>query len=63
METSDKKKALRNLVIMIAAGFIMIGLFVWVFDPFYQYHAPFFGLNAVLNDRDNQMPGTIRNFE
>lgn len=63
MEASDKKKALRNLVAVIASGFIMIGLFVWVFDPFYQYHAPFFGLNAVLNDRDNQMPGTIRNFE
>ena len=36
---------------------------VWFFDPFYQYHQPFLGLEAVLNDRDNQMPGTIRNFE
>lgn len=35
---------------------------VWFFDPFYQYHAPFAPLEAVLNDRDNQMPGTIRNF-
>ena len=36
---------------------------VWFFDPFYQYHRPFAGMEAVLNDRDNQMPGTIRNFE
>lgn len=47
---------------MIAAEFFLVTLAVWFFDPFYQYHAPYFGMEAVLNDRDNQMPGTIRNF-
>lgn len=40
----------------------MVALVVWSFDPFYQYHAPFLGIEAVLNDRNNQMPGTVRNF-
>ena len=48
---------------MLAAELLLVALIVVVFDPFYQYHAPWFGLEAVLNDRDNQMPGTIRNFE
>ncbi len=62
METDIKGKGLKRLVLFIAAELFMVALFVWFFDPFYQYHSPFFG-QAVLNDRDNQMPGTVRNFE
>lgn len=62
METANKKKALKKLLILIAAELFLAAFLVWLFDPFYQYHAPFFGEEAVLNDRDNQMPGTIRNF-
>lgn len=57
-----KGKALKLLAAFIAAGLLVIAGVVWAADPFYQYHEPFFGLEAVLNDRDNQMPGTIRNF-
>lgn len=57
-----KKKGLGRLALFIAAELFAVALFVWFFDPFYQYHAPFMG-QAVLNDRDNQMPGTVRNFE
>lgn len=60
---SGKKKALVNLIIIIAVEFALVAAVVWFFDPFYQYHEPFFGMEAVLNDRDNQMPGTIRNFQ
>lgn len=60
---SDKKKALKRLILYLTICFVLVGAFVWFFDPFYQYHRPFLGLNAVLNDRDNQMPGTIRNFD
>lgn len=56
---SDKKKMFRLLGIILAES-IFILFVVWLFDPFYQYHAPFWG-EAVLNDRDNQMPGSIRN--
>jgi len=53
---------MRLLLILLAEVLLVAGIVV-VFDPFYQYHKPWFGLEAVLNDRDNQMPGTIRNFE
>ena len=58
-----KKKAFINLIIIIAVEFALVAAVVWFFDPFYQYHEPFLGMKAVLNDRDNQMPGTIRNFQ
>ncbi len=59
----DKKSALKRLIILIAAELAVIAVLVWLADPFYQYHAPFLGLQAVLNDRENQMLGTIRNFQ
>lgn len=52
-----------RLAFYVLSLFVVTGLLVWFFDPFYQYHEPFFGLKAVLNDRDNQMAGTIHNFE
>lgn len=57
-----KIKGLRRLGVVIGAELALTAAVVWLFDPFYQYHEPFFGLEAVLNDRDNQMPGTVRNF-
>lgn len=58
----NKKTALKRLIIFIVAELAVIAAVVWLSDPFYQYHEPFFNLKAVLNDRDNQMAGTIRNF-
>lgn len=58
----DKKKALKLLGGMIAIGLLATALFVWLLDPFYQYHEPYFGLQKVLYDRDNQVAGTLRNF-
>ena len=55
----DKRRALKRLIAVMAAEFALAAFLVWLFDPFYQYHAPFFGMEAVLNDRDNQMPGTV----
>lgn len=63
METTDKRKGIKRLALFIAAELLAVALFVWFFDPFYQYHGPFRWWQAVLNDRDNQMPGTVRNFE
>lgn len=59
----EKKKAIKRLLLVIGVEMALIASVVWLLDPFYQYHKPFFGLEAVLNDRDNQMPGTIRNFD
>lgn len=52
----------KKLILFIVAQMLIVVLSVWFFDPFYQYHEPFGGFKAVLNDRDNQMPGTVRNF-
>lgn len=54
--------SLKKLILLIVLEMAAVMFAVWFFDPFYQYHAPFGSLKAVLNDRDNQMPGTIRNF-
>lgn len=59
----DKKSALRYLAGLILLFLFLAAAIVVVFDPFYQYHKPWFGLKAVLNDRDNQVVGTIRTFD
>lgn len=57
-----EKKTLKYLILFIAAELLAVMLITYCFDPFYQYHTPFFGLKASLFDRDNQVPGTIRTF-
>lgn len=57
-----KKEALIKLFICISVFMLLIGGSVCVLDPFYVYHAPLFGMDSVLYDRDYQMPGTVRNF-
>lgn len=59
----QKKKSLKWLTIFIVAQFFVVALITYIFDPFYQYHAPLGGIDAVLYDPDNQVIGTIRNFE
>lgn len=41
--------------------FLCMGLVI-LFDPFYQYHKPLPGLKAVLNDKEYQCVGTLKNF-
>lgn len=57
---TEKKKLLR-LGFMIGMELLLIFVVVWLFDPFYQYHAPLGHRQEVLYDRDNQMVGSIRN--
>ncbi|MCR4897087.1 MAG: hypothetical protein K5891_09965 [Lachnospiraceae bacterium] len=60
--TTSYRSLLLRLAVFLLAGAVLIGGITALFDPFYLYHAPFFGIPAVLDDRDNQMPGTVRNF-
>lgn len=53
---------LKKLILFIFLELLFLFAVVWIFDPFYQYHAPFGNRKAVLYDRDNQVVGTIRNF-
>ncbi|MCM1027383.1 MAG: hypothetical protein NC432_13195 [Roseburia sp.] len=59
----DKGKALRILLIFMGVGLLLTGGVTYFFDPFYQYHKPVFGMDAVLYDRDNQVIGTIRTLD
>ncbi|HKM34204.1 MAG TPA: hypothetical protein VJY54_05620 [Lachnospiraceae bacterium] len=58
----NKKKAIKYLLGIIFIEMAVVAAITILLDPFYQYHKPSLGLQAVLNDRDNQMMGTIRNF-
>lgn len=58
-----KKNALKWLGIFVAVMMFLPALITYLFDPFYQYHQPFFNLKATLHDRDNQVVGTIRTFD
>ncbi len=59
----NKKKALKWLGFFVVATMLLPALVTYLFDPFYQYHKPFFNLEASLHDRDNQVVGTIRTFD
>ncbi len=40
----------------------LCALTVFLLDPFYHYHKPWFGLKAVLNEKEYQVVGTLRHF-
>lgn len=41
---------------------LLIGIFVVLADPFFHYHKPWFGLKAVLTDKEYQCIGSLRTF-
>ena len=49
--------------IIVLIVLVIIGSTVFLFDPFFHYHKPWFGLKAVLNDKEYQCVGTLRNFD
>lgn len=42
---------------------LVIAVFVIFLDPFFHYHKPWFGLKAVLADKEYQCIGTLRTFD
>ena len=57
--TNFIKKLIASILIVLA----IIAAVVFVLDPFYHYHKPWFGLKAVLHDKEYQCVGTLRNFD
>ena len=53
-------KALAGTAAALAA---ICMLTVYLLDPFYHYHKPWFGLKAVLNEKEYQVPGSLRHFD
>ena len=61
-ENSSKKFIKRFLILILAVAVLIAGTVIF-FDPFYHYHKPWCGLKAVLNDKEYQCVGTLRNFD
>ena len=60
------KKALKNFILWVAAGLLLVAGITVVFDPFYQYHGPLPGMkdldtpkNLGLTLVDTQITGVI----
>lgn len=56
------KKDLKNFILWVAAGLLLVAGITVVFDPFYQYHGPLPGMKDVLFERESQVIGSIRHF-
>ena len=59
-------RPLHFLKIFFSGIFILcffVGLSVYLIDPFYHYHKPWFGLKAVLTDKEYQCIGTLYHFD
>lgn len=63
MEHSVYKKFIRYFLLAACLLLLFAAAIVVVFDPFYHYHGPVFGLKAVVTKSEYQCIGTIRNFE
>ena len=57
------RRALTLLAGTILGGFFTVGLIVFLFDPMFHYHKPWFGLKAVLTEKEYQVVGTLRHFD
>ena len=56
------KTFLKSFALFSFAFLFLIAAAVALFDPFYHYHAPLFGLKKVLNDKEYQCIGSLRHF-
>ena len=64
MEKENRSKNfIKRFFIATLAVLLAIAGTVFFFDPFYHYHKPWCGLKAVLNDKEYQCVGTLRNFD
>ena len=49
----------KGLVITAAVLLAAVAVLTYVIDPFYHYHAPWFGLSAVQTKKEYQVPGAL----
>ena len=58
-----EQKFIRSFLKRILLLMTVIALIVIAFDPFFHYHKPWFGLKAVLTDKEYQCIGSLRTFD
>lgn len=63
MKQSSSYKFIGRFLKAAALILLLGAAVVIVFDPFYHYHGPIFGLKAVVTKSEYQCIGTIRNFD
>lgn len=59
-------KIQRKIRHLFAGAVLFLGgaaLLVYLTDPFFHYHEPWFGLKAVEAEKEYQIPGMLKNFE
>ena len=62
----ERKTALNYIKRLVIAALLMLSVpaaLVLIFDPFYHYHGPVFGMKAVLEERDYEVAGTLDHLE
>lgn len=57
------KKSLKQFFVFSIVLLIAFAVLVVIFDPFYHYHKPILWLKPVLNEKEYQCIGTLKNFE
>ncbi len=62
-EKKENINYIKKLLIFVLAIIFFLGTLVVLIDPFFHYHKPWFNLKAVLNDKEYQCIGTLRNFD
>jgi len=60
---NSKPNFIKTFVVLAVIMLLLPGLLVVLFDPFYHYHKPLFGMKAVVYKSEHQCIGTIRNFD
>lgn len=58
-------KGQKKLCFLLCCMLLFLGgaaLLVYLADPFFHYHAPWFGLKAVEDEKEYQVPGMLENF-
>lgn len=63
MDRSVYKKFIRCFALAAAIFLFLAAAVIVIFDPFYHYHGPVFGLKAVVTKSEYQCIGTVRNFK
>ena len=54
------KKLVGYFLKVVIAGSLLLGIFVYLADPFYHFHGPLFGLEPYLDNAVYQTPGAAR---
>lgn len=67
MPDEKKNRAVSRFLrfLLVTAGIFLAaaGLLVYAIDPYFHYHAPWFGLSAVQTEKEYQVPGALRHLD